>query len=290
MRIYPLRMSKKYWKIPIHSKHQCNEFCNLTLFSDQNNPNYLTISNNPHFDSKKNVCPNNNKIQRDIIPINKYDINNPKTRRGILYNYDQVVIPHKNFKTRITYPLTNPVDIEIVSSVNNFTLRELIYAIKEAYTMIYKEEEETATPLVYVRKKICPCKYVDLKKTLKIDRRIKNNKCVICYDDLENSKKVKLSCKHIFHKKCIEKWINNDGNNCPLCRTPLYNCNICNGKQYITTYYKGIVIPIKERGYIMNRNYTNGIYGIYGHDLEDLCIKNMYYNKIRRRLYLDIVS
>ena len=28
----------------------------------------------------------------------------------------RVVIPHKNFKTYITYPLTNPVDVEIVSS------------------------------------------------------------------------------------------------------------------------------------------------------------------------------
>ena len=290
MRIYPLRLSKNYWKIPIYSKHQCNEFCSLSLFSEQNNPNYLTISQNPEYDMHSNKCPNNNEIQTDIIPISKYDINNPLTRRGILYNFDKIVVPHKNFKTYITYPLTNPVDIEIISSVNNFTLRELIYAIKEAYIKIYKEEEETATPLIYIRKKICPCKYIDLKKTLKKQITIKTKTCVICYDDLHNFKKVKLNCNHIFDKKCIEKWIDNSGNNCLLCRAPLYNCNVCNGKQYISSYYKGIVVPLNQRGYIMNRNYTNGIYGIYGHDLEDLCIKNMYYNKLRRRLYLDIVS
>ena len=44
------------------------------------------------------------------------------------------------------------------------------------------------------------------------------------------------------------------------------------------------------RGSIINRNYTNGIYGIYGHDLDDLCVKDMYYNSIRKRLYLNIVS
>jgi len=290
MRIYPLRLSKNYWKIPIYSKHQCNEFCSLSLFSDQNNSNYLTISQNPDYDISSNKCPKNNKIQRDIIPISKYDINDPKTRRGILHDFDQIVIPHKNFKTYITYPLTNPVDIEIISSAKNFTLRELIYSIKEAYTAIYKEEEQTATPLIYERKKICPCKYIDLKKTLTKHTTIENKKCVICYDDLRKSKNVKLNCKHIFDKKCMEKWIDNKGNNCPLCRAPLYKCSICNGKQYISSYYKGIVIPLKERGYIMNRNYTNGIYGIYGHDLEDLCIKEMYYNKLRRRLYLDIVS
>jgi hypothetical protein len=290
MRIYPLRMSKNYWKIPIYSKHQCNEFCKLSLFSDQNNSNYLSISQNSDYDISSNKCPKNNKIQRDIIPISNYDINIPQTRRGILCNFDQIVIPHKNFKTYITYPLTNPVDIEIVSSTENFTLRELIYSIKEAYTEIYKEEEKTATPLIYERKKICSCKYIDLKKTLKKHDKIENQKCVICYDDLCNCKNVKLNCEHIFHKKCIEKWVDTKGDNCPLCRTSLYKCSICKGKKYISSYYKGIVIPIKERGYIMNRNYTNGIYGIYGHDLEDLCIKEMYYNKLRRRLYLDIVS
>ena len=39
--------------------------------------------------------------------------------------------------------------------------------------------------------------------------------CAICLCDIEH--KVKLSCKHIFHKECIEEW-QKRSNTCPLCR------------------------------------------------------------------------
>ena len=57
------------------------------------------------------------------------------------------------------------------------------------------------------------------------DSLIKNNDtCSIC---LENYKKGTykrmLSCNHIFHKKCVDKWFKNgsNGNTCPVCR----NCH-----------------------------------------------------------------
>ncbi len=45
--------------------------------------------------------------------------------------------------------------------------------------------------------------------------------CSICYEDLTiNENKRKLLCKHVFHKKCIDKWFKK-GINCPICRTDL---------------------------------------------------------------------
>ena len=41
--------------------------------------------------------------------------------------------------------------------------------------------------------------------------------CSICLENfIINDEVNKLSCNHMFHKKCLDGWIHN--NNCPLCR------------------------------------------------------------------------
>jgi hypothetical protein len=53
------------------------------------------------------------------------------------------------------------------------------------------------------------CKYCKNKN--------KNNiECAICLEILTKNVK-KLSCNHIFHKKCIVQW-KRKSNTCPLCR------------------------------------------------------------------------
>ena len=62
---------------------------------------------------------------------------------------------------------------------------------------------------------------------IKMDDEDSLDNCVICLENID-SKSVKLKCNHIFHKKCIKKWIeetrNTDNNfdmNCPLCKTDI---------------------------------------------------------------------
>jgi len=59
----------------------------------------------------------------------------------------------------------------------------------------------------------------------KIEIQFKNNlyqnECTICLENFnENEKLYELSCKHYYHKDCIDDWLSKK-NTCPLCRLNL---------------------------------------------------------------------
>ncbi|PRD29184.1 UNVERIFIED_CONTAM: E3 ubiquitin-protein ligase ATL15 [Trichonephila clavipes] len=58
------------------------------------------------------------------------------------------------------------------------------------------------------------------KKNSKLDSTKKEIKCSICLDTTRRRKMKSLSCKHQFHKKCIDEWLQTQWI-CPLCRHPL---------------------------------------------------------------------
>ncbi|KAI0345673.1 hypothetical protein BDW22DRAFT_1481899 [Trametopsis cervina] len=46
------------------------------------------------------------------------------------------------------------------------------------------------------------------------------DRCLVCLDDYEQEDEVRvLSCRHAFHKDCVDKWLQVGRNNCPACRT-----------------------------------------------------------------------
>ncbi|KAJ0252800.1 E3 ubiquitin-protein ligase RHA2B [Hirschfeldia incana] len=46
--------------------------------------------------------------------------------------------------------------------------------------------------------------------------------CIVCLSTLKSGEEVrKLDCRHVFHKQCLEGWIQHLNFNCPLCRSPL---------------------------------------------------------------------
>ena len=62
-----------------------------------------------------------------------------------------------------------------------------------------------------------------------------NNECTICYSNLNtnsiynkdkcvDSKICIGSCGHSYHEECINSWINNRNNSCPLCAKS-WTCN-----------------------------------------------------------------
>ena len=48
------------------------------------------------------------------------------------------------------------------------------------------------------------------------------DECSVCLTQFEPESEInRLSCGHLFHKACLEKWLDYWNITCPLCRTPL---------------------------------------------------------------------
>lgn len=51
--------------------------------------------------------------------------------------------------------------------------------------------------------------------------RRSENDCSVCLSEFQPESNINyLSCGHIFHKSCLEKWMDYSKVTCPLCRTP----------------------------------------------------------------------
>ena len=45
-------------------------------------------------------------------------------------------------------------------------------------------------------------------------------RCLICLDDYDEEDDIRImSCRHAFHKDCVDKWLQTGKNNCPACRS-----------------------------------------------------------------------
>jgi hypothetical protein len=289
VRVYPIRTTKKEWDIPLFCYHNCTKSCSHIIIKDESDIRRYILVDNPNYIN--NECPRNNKLEKTFVPLHSFNIENPTGGNGLLYDPNMIVIPDKSFYIELLFPLSIPVYICIDSqSTQGVTLSELIHTIKIIYKYIYEEEERTSTPRTYNLTKSCSkCSEKKIHENISYVKDIvKNKECSICYTEYENSA-VQLNCKHIFHYNCILRWLNTS-NTCPLCRSYVINCDICDGSGVIHYNYTGSVIPLEYRGNILNRNTTDGIFGIYGYDFEDLIIENMHYNRQKKTLNISISS
>ncbi|XP_052170956.1 brassinosteroid-responsive RING protein 1-like [Diospyros lotus] len=46
--------------------------------------------------------------------------------------------------------------------------------------------------------------------------------CAVCLYEMEVGDEIRWlrNCRHIFHRSCLERWMDHDQKTCPLCRTP----------------------------------------------------------------------
>ena len=250
---------------------------------------YLLIDNPDYVD---NACSLNNKLEKTFVRLHSFDLNNPVGGTGDLYNARDIVIPDSSISINISYPLMRPVDVTIqTQEIGGFTLTDLVFSIKLLYQYIYDEEERTSSSRSYEIQKSCSTcigksmtEYIEEK-----DVETPGSECSICYTDYTANNPGKLGCGHIFHTKCILKWMETSVK-CPLCRATVSDCDECDGSKIIKYSYNGAVIPMEHRGIILNRNNTDGIFGIFGHDFEDLILEHMHYDRIQKILTVHVGS
>ena len=298
-RVYPIRTTKKEWTIPMYQKHICGLHCSKIYSRDVGNNNtgdsivdvlsilrYVLIDNPTYINGK---CDKTGKVENGQIQLSSFNCNRPFGVTGALYEPNTIVIPDCDISVVLTYPFTARVKVSIISkNLGGFTLAELINSIKIIYEYIYTEEERTSTPRLYHIKKDCTACQDKKDYVTAVGVGVKTE-CSICYNTQTDLDIGQLRCKHIYHKKCILKWLETS-KTCPLCRQNVGKCDVCNGSEFIYYDYNGVVIPVEHRGSILNRNLTDGIFGIFGHDLEDLIIKNIHYNREKKILRLIIGS
>jgi len=314
IRVYPIRMTRKEWRIGLYTIHECAGACNYTLVKDRRQKKYkCTIRD----DRLVGDCSRKNNIENTIISINNFDIRNPAGIFGELYLANNVVIPHNEFTMILQFPFHTKLKITVNEPLGNgFTLKEVLYAIKLSYQDIYETESQTSSTRMYILIRECEeCHVINIKKKIhenKVSRLLTHDhidqECSICKEDITidnddpstggdrqsmdiddtSTDIVQLEeCHHIFHEACIDKWVESNGKTCPLCRKVLYDCRSCDGSAYKTIYHEGVVPPLEYRG-TEPRVHTDGLYGIYDYYLEDLYVNALKYNNETCELFVSV--
>ncbi len=207
-------------------------------------------------------------------PINIIDINNMEKLNNIK-GIDDIVLYSEKLIINICFPLTNYATFELHIDTGHLTRRELLITIYDLYNQVYDMEEVTSTPTTYSLTPLCDscygCKpYEDAAQTPgENPAQTPGEKCPICFE-LNNDIKL-IRCQHTFHKTCIDKWLTTNPT-CPLCRTRVYPCS------HEPSIYTAVVIPREHRP-DAHRNTTDGLFGIYLYDLDNLVLEDIFFNK-----------
>lgn len=294
--IYPIRFTKSEWKIPLYCNHICGEHCKYVIaeysgykineFGEQIKIKTYRLIDNVNYVNGK--CNNYNKLEKAFINLSEYNFENSSINQGIVYESNMKVINDNIINVIINFPLTNKIKIIIESNDNKgFTINEILESLKVIYKYIYDLEEQTSTKSLYILYKKCfDCKNINLYECK--DNNDNDNDCSICYDKSDLNKLVKLDCNHLYHDTCIKKWID-ISNTCPICRKNLKECDECYGSGIKKTIIESATIPLELRGNNINRNKTNGIFGIHTLDYEDIIIDELIYNRINKTLNIKLL-
>lgn len=69
----------------------------------------------------------------------------------------------------------------------------------------------------YITPKGTRCKHKIPEGETQLCTRHHNNKCLVCFEVMNDGSKKELTCKHTFHTSCIMQWYAESGT-CPICR------------------------------------------------------------------------
>ena len=181
----------------ISTKHNNNR--NRNRISILNNESYNPFRNDI-FDFNDNILGINNNFD------NEYLLNNE--RNDLFYNDPPFMssINTNNFLLNNNYTIRNNLNNNQIISSNRI-ISNNNYSISNFSEHNYSQNNYNSIPW--------------LKKS-KVTKDIidKNENCIICLEKLDGEIHI-TKCGHVFHYECIEKSININGLDCPICRRNL---------------------------------------------------------------------
>ncbi|AES92116.1 putative transcription factor C2H2 family [Medicago truncatula] len=126
-------------------------------------------------------------------------------------------------------------------SISNLTISQAIYeaaliiaVLRWIICLVFKIIKHTRTKPVEDQQQYSSCcQMLPLTSFGEIKERHPETEetCAVCLNKLKMEDEVRelMNCDHVFHKECIDKWLehghDNENHNqtCPLCRAPLIN-------------------------------------------------------------------
>lgn len=102
-------------------------------------------------------------------------------------------------------------------------LVELSPSLHEAMPVLFPEEYNPASSLMYtsISEEVLQALPVTVYNPSNMD--LMDVECPVCLSEFQQGQEIRLlpACKHVYHRKCLDQWLDYQHMTCPLCRTSL---------------------------------------------------------------------
>jgi hypothetical protein len=196
----------------------------LVQISDNRNemPNsFIGVNNISNINSIINNIINptddQSNIMNSLFNSSNQNLSSLNTIMTSLFNRDSSL---NRFQNRDNYNNSLLTEISFLATIFNMQSNESVLHILNLINDISNVQEEKQIASEFQIKELKTISFNELEKEL-LDKN--SDFCSICqetYDNDNNQVKI-LPCRHFFHCTCIEPWLLNCSNLCPICRNKI---------------------------------------------------------------------
>lgn len=173
-----------------------------------------------------------NAVVNSLINLKVTDVNAKDSKRkgtplywAVLMGNEEVVkaLLAKNADADIQN-IQGDTPLHVAVTMQNYNIVEMLVKVANSKAISIKNnlQETPVAKAQYMQSekiKLLLANYDSLQKSRAMTRQ---RRCPICLNNFTNKKDVvRLACGHLFHRKCIQTWVNRGNPMCPVCRKPI---------------------------------------------------------------------